>query len=111
MNRSTVSWRPPDHFRIVPLNPTLQPRVSELRAALDNERQIVPDTKREDFFSLVTNGAWFYVHIHGAVVYLVGHQRLDSRTANEACGEAESSTQEIKGLPQNLWVKPSSIAA
>ena len=49
MNRPKVAWQPPAHYRIVALNPTLEPHVRSLENALDGEIQIAMDIKREDF--------------------------------------------------------------
>ncbi len=92
MNRSTVSWQPPSHFRIVPMKTALEPYVRELEVALDSELQIVSDVKRRDFFNIVTDEAWFYVHVHREAIYLVGHQRLSDNPEDERRPEESSTT-------------------
>ena len=71
MNRPKIAWQPPAHYRIVALNPTLEPHVRSLENALDGEIQIAMDIKREDFFNIITEDAWYYIHVYGHTIYLV----------------------------------------
>ena len=71
MKRARVPWQPPAQCRIVALKPTLQPHVSELERELDQKIQIVADIKREDFFNIITEDVWYYIHVYGSTIYLV----------------------------------------
>ena len=88
MKRSKVVWQPPAHCRIMALNSTLQPHVHRLERALDREIQIVADIKREDFFNIITEDAWYYIHLYGSAIYLVAYLPLARQPARKVAGDA-----------------------
>ena len=84
MKKARVNWQPPPvECRVVPLNPTLQPAVSNLELALDSDVQIIADVSREDFFNIITDDAWYYVHVYGNAIYLVEYLPLAEQSVRE----------------------------
>ena len=101
MKRSKVTWRPPDHCRMIALNSTLQPHVRRLERALDRDIQIVTDTKREDFFDIITEDGWYYIHVYGSAMYLVEYLPLVRQPAcNVNTGDAAEVEEDLLTEPQ-----------
>ena len=84
MESSTVAWRPTDHPRIVPLNQTVKFHAKELEHLLDKEFEIVADSRRKGFVSIISDDGWFYVHVRGTTIYLVHHLPLANGVRLEA---------------------------
>ena len=85
------------------LKPPLQPHVSELERELNRGTQIVADPKREDFFNIITEDAWYYIHVYGSAIYLVEYlplarqQRKVARDAPEVDEDTLKEPQPVSG--------------
>ena len=69
------------------MNPTLDPIVPELEGALESNVQIIADVSREDFFNIITEDAWYYVHVFGNAIYLVEYLQLAKQPVPSECSD------------------------
>jgi len=74
-------WLRADHYNVASLNSTLDPRVPELRHALQAGIPAIPDTSRDRFYDVELPNGWAYIHVRDDkhTVYLVAYSRLPKR--------------------------------
>jgi hypothetical protein len=62
-------------YRVASLKPEFGEHAIELERAIHEGIPAYPDSVREDFYDVVLEGGWSYIHVYrgGRVIYLVAH--------------------------------------
>ena len=62
-------------YDLVPMNSAMAAYLEDLSWAMENGN-VIPDANRQDFFEVVSENHWFYVHVQPQTetAYLVAHR-------------------------------------
>jgi hypothetical protein len=80
-------------YRVASLKPEFDEHAIELERATHEGIPAYPDSVREDFYDVVLEGGWSYIHVYrdGHVVYLVAHSPSTFNSfSTEGSGRAQS---------------------
>jgi hypothetical protein len=78
-NTSNAVWLRLRGYRVVALKPDFEVHTNELERAIEEGIPAYPDPARADFYDVVLDDRWAYIHVYraGHTVYLVARSVVD----------------------------------